>query len=343
MNNQSPAINADYKFIESEEYEKGFAKYYADNIAPLAAKYEPQRENQRFKNIINILTAITVGLGGSFLLVKSSILHGAGRKAGQAVILPPLISWWFFVHKAKRKYFTGLKNEVIPLILKFIGDFQYKSNGEVPYFLMEIHCIRTLFKFEDIITYTKDDSLCTIFEQAFWDVYKYSSTIYLSLEYKKPFDVDLVIISKKINLYIESQDIGISSGLKKAQKKFLESRNFNLYPLPANDKFSQSFELYSNFSDTALINWLNDDIIDALITLDNVFEHKGITLSIKHKQILIILKNKQNSFEAATSYNECTFNASDTKRLLKELHFAIDTISFMEKIANKLPLIEKAA
>jgi hypothetical protein len=330
-----------YEYIETEPYEKGFAEYYKEHIATLAVKYEPKRQQRKFGDVANIITAIAVGSGGVVLLVKSGLLNNAGRKGGRAIIFPPLLAWWFFVRRPRRRYFTALKEEVIPIILKFMGDFKYKPYGKVPDFLFKIHLIKTLFKFEDIITYIKNDVKFTISEQAFWGVYKYSGSIYLAIECKKTFDIDLFIASNKIKQFVDRQDLGIASGLKKAHNNFLKKRNFNTKSFSVNDRFNQAFELYTlEVVDERVVGWLSDDIINWLIALDNSFEGRGIQLSIKHNQILLILSNAQNSFEAANSYNECTFNARDTKKLLKELNSAINTLDFMEKIANQLPHIE---
>lgn len=334
-----------YEYIETEAYEKGFADYYKSRIVPLAEKYEAKRKTNRIKNRINITLAITTSFAAVVALAKTSLVaKSTSRKSGRILLLPPIFCWWFFVHRPKRKYFTALKNDVLPEILKFMGDFKYESSGNSFSYITAHHAEQAgILPFEDIISYKKEGINCKIFERAIWDLHKYSGTIYLALYFSGIIDLDFIIISKKLAQSFKRQNIGIAYGLNEAQKKLLENRHFDKEPVFINSKFEQYFDLYTitiepnDGTYEKITAWLTDDFIDGLITLDNISGGKGIKFSIKYNQVLVKLMSTRNFFEVGISYNNITANAEEIKNLLKELNF---TINFIDMINKKIRAIQ---
>jgi len=192
------AIRLPYEYTETEPYEKGFSEYYQKHIVPLAAKYEEKRKRNKEKNKLNIILAITSGLAGMWLMAKSLPLRG--RNSGKSLILPPIVSWWFFVRRPKRKYFTAQKEEVLPLVLKFMGDFNYKSSGYLSPPIIATHTgyyeATNIFQCEDFISYKNENVYCKIFERVFKDVSISIGKIFLYFEFAENFNIDLIYPSQ---------------------------------------------------------------------------------------------------------------------------------------------------
>lgn len=329
-----------YEYVETEPYENGFAEYYKKHIVPLAEDYNASKAINALKNGFNITIALVIGIAGSLGIAKSGMLaHARGRKSGLAIFLPPLASWWYFVQRPRRKYFNTIKEDVLPLILKFMGDFQYEPSKKLPS-IMEDH-IRDIgrFPYEDVISYTKEGINCKIFERAIRDLKKYISSIYIFLELPERINFDFIVISKKRQRFEESREPSILSK-NSIQKSLLNRRNFEEDPITVNDKFDQYFSLYTSNFDESPISWFNDDFVAALIAFDSAFNGYGIKFSVKPNSVLLVIFNNQNSFEVGDSYKDIAANANNIKTLLKELNLAFNAVDIISK---KIRGMEKMA
>ena len=326
-------IRLPYEYMETESYEKGFAEYYQKYIVPLAIKYEEKRIKNQIKNRINIAIAVIAGFAGiSFFakfVVPKLVVHSS-RGKGNILLIPPILSWWFFVRRPKRKYFTALKKDIIPLVLKFLGDFNYQASGYLSSEIIGTHTgyyeAINIFPCEDIISYRKKEFYCRIIERTFWDLNKSVGNVFLYFEFADNSGLDIVIFSKKLN----DNHTGLN-------KKLLTRRNLEKNIILGNTKFDQHFKLYAQEQEKT-INWIEDDFIDELVYLDNAFNKDGLVFSIKDNQVFATLGSNQNLFEAGTSYNDPTANAADIKNLLKEINFTINLVEIINKRIQSLQI-----
>lgn len=323
-----------YKYEETEPYEKGFANYYEQNIVPLAQKFEPIRKKKKIQHIGNITFALLSGLGSSWLIAKSTwFLQSRARKKGNILILPPMLSWWLCVKTPQIKYFNSVKKEITPLILEFMGSFEYSVYEKLDTSLFKLHLGYQFFlkkyKCEDVISYEKNGFKCKIIEKTFWDIFGTTGKVFILLEANHTFPVDAVIENN--NRHKED---------KKRLRSLVKKRNLNNKPTALNSDFDENFLLYLSETNNN-IEWISDSFIKELTLLNQVFDQQGLIFSIKDKQIFVELESKSNLFETGYSYSPPAVNAIDIKRLLKELDFVIKLADILSERAIKLRKQEK--
>ncbi len=303
-----------YRYDEEEEFEKGFAEYYEKHIVPIGKKHEPSRNKRQIIHFFNIIIAGATGLGTSWAIIKSAWFAKAAsnnRKSGNILLLPPMFCWWFFVHRPRRKYFNALKEDIVPLILKFIGDFKYSVSGNISEKILKTHTGYSptgfnMFSCEDVISYNNDGYYCTILERTFWDIKKPTGKIFIYIKSKQSFGIDAVIISRKRDKTNKITDA-----------KLLKKRKLNTSPILVNSTFDKFFKLHTN--NDQINKWISESFIKTLINLNYVFDKDGLVFSVKDNSIFIELESSGNFFEVGTSHNVPVANVSDIRNLLKEL------------------------
>ncbi|MEZ5692216.1 MAG: DUF3137 domain-containing protein [Rickettsiales bacterium] len=327
-------INHPYTFVETEPYEKGFAAYYTEHIVPIAKTYEKNRKNIIKKNRVNALLAVTTGIGSSFAMIKSAWIVktiSKTRKGGRLLLIPPLICWWFFVRRPKRKYFSGQKEKVMRPILKFMGDFNYESSGNLPAKIIANHTgyfgTANIFPFEDHISYRKGKVSCKIFER--------TGIVFLYFELTDNIGIDAVLTSRKEKgVLSRTQTDELYASLK---KRLLKRRKLNKKPTYIDPKFDQYFDLYLKYGELDT-SWITDKFTDELISLNKAFDKEGMLFSIKDNQVFVELETQHNLFEVGTSYSEHSINAQNIKKLLKELDFTINLTNLINKRLENIQL-----
>jgi hypothetical protein len=318
-----------YEYSETEQFEKGFAEYYKRNILPLADKHEPIREKNKIKNYFNMLCGGCCGLGASWLVFKSAWFAKAANSNGKTsniLLIPPLFFWWLFVRRPINHYFNAVKTDVLPLALKFMGDFTYSAKGNIPIDLLFFHTGYATWgmadRCEDIITYTKDDSICKIFEKTTKDIKKNIGVLYIYFKFQNSLNVDAIIQSK----HNDSQLSFVQNRLRKKRELTQE--------LTYKHEFDDNFELY--IKDQVKPIWLTDGFIKELLKLNKLFDKQGLTFSILNNEMFIHLPSHQNLFEAGSCYDHPAINASDIKKLLGELNFVINITDEIHKRGQKI-------
>ncbi|MGH1378950.1 MAG: DUF3137 domain-containing protein [Alphaproteobacteria bacterium] len=318
-----------YTYIEEEEFEKGFSAYYTENIVPLAKKHEPKRTKYRIVDAASIVLASVTGVGTSWFIIKTAWfakVASGNRKSGNILALPPMFCWWFFVHRPRRKYFSALKEEVVPVILKYIGDFKYSTSGSISERILQKHTgyfsAFNLFECEDIISFKKHGCSCTILERTFWDIKKPTGKVFLYIKSEHCFNVDAVIFSKNR-----------SKGNAYTNKRLLKNRRINRKSSFINSEFNNNFSLHTN--DLRINKWiLQRSFIQILLALSTVFDQDGMVFSVKGNEIFIELESKGNFFEVGTNYSVAIANPNDIRNFLKELMTVMNLIEVLSEIAS---------
>ncbi len=335
-----------YKYKEEYPFEEGFAQYYEKYIVPLAEKYEVERIKQRDGLFKRQIIAVISGIGLSVLMVKSKIFHSNGRQshgAAKALLLPPIVAWWFFIRRPRNNYFDALKEEVLPKILAFMGEFHYEVKGKFHYSVIQEHVGLANFMYgiaacEDIITYKKEGVQCRIYERTFWTIHDglksgYVGSIFIELTAPFDFEIDAVIFDKEN---------------EKFHQKLIKKRGLVGEKIPISGEFDEVFSLYQRqekkdvvapqetlddifssaqreeeIAKTEPPKWLEQEFINELYEMNKLFDRTGLSFSIKGNKIVLQLQTKRNLFEPGTSFDDLVFNEKDIKALLKELDFVI--------------------
>lgn len=302
-----------YRYTEEEDFEKGFAQYYHEHIVPLGEKHNPKRKKRQIFHHMSAVTAVISGFGMSFLMIKSAWfakLAQGNRKSGIILLLPPIFLWWFLVQRPRRKYFQALKEDIVPKILKFFGDFKYSVSGDISEHLFSTHTgynyLFKLFSCEDVISFKKNDLSCTVLERTFWDIKKPTGKVFIYIKSKHSFDVDAVIISKARDKVFRAAD-----------KKLLIKRNLNCSAALVGLFFDEHFLMHTN--DVRINKLLSEEFIKNLMLLNSVFDKDGMVLSIKNNEIFIELESKGNLFEIGTNHSVPVANPADIRNFLREL------------------------
>lgn len=318
-----------YEYIETEDFEKGFADYYKHNIVPLALKHEPGRKSKRWINVFNVLLAIALGsISVKAIYTSAWFIKSTAHKKGNILLLPPIFFWWLLVRRPRVKYFTALKIEVLPKILAFFGAFHYLPNGSTKHkisFHYWQHSMEEVWvESEDLITFKKDGITVQLFERTSQGIYKFSGKLFILLQVPNRFSAEMLIFSKPRY-----------KGDDGKQKKALSQRD-NLFKIEVEHQaFNKLFNVYTSNGKTAR-QWLNAEFINELLVLDSVFEKKGVTCSIRGRELLVELETEHNLFEVARCYDNPIVNASDIKKLLKETDFIMGIVNRLCQHSNTL-------
>ncbi len=321
-----------YKYIEEEDFEKGFAQHYEEHIVPLAQKHDRKRPQRLLIDYTNIFAALTSGLGTSFFIFKSvwfAKYAQSSRKAGQILLLPPMFFWWLIVHLPRRKYFQAIKKELVPEILKFYGVFKYSESGEISKRILYTHTSYTpllnSFSCEDIISFKKDDLSCTIVEKTYWDMKQPLGKVFMYIKSNYSFDIDAVIISK--------------TRARLADKKILKRRKLTSKSALISPIFNKNFRMHTN--DLRINKLLSENFINTLNHLNSVYDQDGLVFSIKDNEIFIELESKGNLFEIGEKHNVAVANSTDIRNFLHELTATFKLIETITQTLNEANLIRR--
>lgn len=320
-----------YEFIETEEYEKGFAEFYKERIVPLAPEHEKYRKKQWFTESFLMVFSIIAGVAISFYVGKSSWFLELAKEDGRAfyaLIFPPFFAWFFLVIKPRRKYFNTLKQQVAPVILEFYGNFTYNDKGYLSETDVPKHCIFDdavlgTFPCEDIITFQVDGICVQIMEKTSWEPLQYHGHVYMIFTYPFKFEGEALIIGKKSKRRFNS---GKKAELEHRNKTLKKRKKGTIYfsrerLLKKNftqNEFNEHFDYYSN--DYGLDQLFCEYFMAELINLGKAYEGDGLLLSVTENQILLEIESHQNLFEIGSSYDFPVFNHYEIKQFIKDLH-----------------------
>ena len=347
-----------YEFVETEPHEKGFADFYKKAIVPLAEKHNDEFNRRWYVNLFNKSLAVTSEIVLTLVTIKYLFFANSLPKAmaalGANAYFPPFISWWLLVHRTNKEYFSAIKQEVIPVILKFKGEFAYYTNRKFPveelnnYNLFSKEDFSTA-KCDDFIEYKDDQILLRIFENIKWS-FRGPSYTYLTFEYPYNFPGEAIIYSKKLKKQHEKRilkylsihnkknykdnfsptdDLSISQLKRKKDSvyKAFKERSF------LQDTYNDLFYIFSNNEEVEKL--FCNEFIEYLTYIGYLFEDDGLILSVKKNYLVIEIPTKIDLFEIVTDYDTPLLNAIGIKWLLKELYLAIETVDMINSIIKR--------
>jgi len=326
-----------YTYKETSDFEKGFAEYYEKHILPLKDQLEPQRSSVESKEPRNKFFAITLSIFsfiGVMFTGKFYALTG-GKAFGKLIVGVCVGIWWLFVGRHRTKYFYAAKEQIVPLLLKFIGDFSYEPKGKIDDEIIKSHlifpngfhnknsedCIKGVYKGVNI-------QISEISIHKYDNAYLFKGLL-IFLENVSTLEGSIII--KPCDSFFSSSEEG--SMKKKA----------NLIPYKTeSEQFDFEFKIYASSQEIAQ-KLLTPTFQSKLLGLNMIFSGSGLRCSYINKNILIAVPSTENLFETGT-IDIPSINADNIKRMLNEIKAVlgiVDSLLSIQKMLVKYIRISK--
>ncbi len=310
-------------FIETEPYEKGFAKHYEANIKPHVTEFEKFRvetlEEASKRTKISALLITVLIIGTIFIMLTNS----------DAEFFPIMIAFIMariWIYTPLNKYKFSIKEKIFPNIFSFIGDYKYSHKCPDRVKELEESTIipsHTIESSEDQIKGEYKGVKIDLFETNLEVKSGKNSTesvfkgVIINLSMHKTFNGQTII----------KKDFGkvfnwITSASHKFEQVALEDPTFE-----------KIFEVYSSNQIEARY-LLTTAFMERLIKLKESFKGQKIECSFYDNKLLIMIALKENMFEPDSIYNSEDFT-DDSKKLLKDMHIIfsiIDTLKLNQNI-----------
>lgn len=318
-----------YEYKEQAPYETGFAEYYKEHIVPLAEVLEPQKRRIEKEWPFRVISAVLCSIGALILLIKKGLFLLKARKGGGLLVAIPASFWWWFVRRPREKFFVAQKVKVLPKIVSFCGNFNYKLEDDIQRkaLIRELasHAIfkKCLYiKLQDWITGKKDGASIEIVEAEMHSRkgQEFRGVIIL-LTFPFRFEQELVLTNhkKRIIHYLQGRR------MKRRNSRLSEIEMLNI-----NDAvFKRVFCAYTT-SPEFTRQVLTGTFRAELLKLNHAFNREGMECSIKGDTMMVALTTDHNMFEVGTVMDRPIVNAEDIKRVLAEIHTSITIAAMLQ-------------
>jgi len=315
-------------FIEQKKYEKGFAKYYQENLLPLVKEFE----ERRLKRLGQARIFLLLSFPGAIGIITGVVYYYkfyAPSDLDQDYFTPAVLlalSLFYFALWPLRKYKARIKGKIFPKVFNFFGDFKYNSKCsggrlEVLEDSQILPNYNRLFCEDEVVGCYKNVAI-DFFETRLTRVNghgKSRGTQYLFTGVMVLFDVKKNFKGKTIIV----QDHGkIGNWLK---KKFKALENVKL----EDPRFEKMFEVYS--SDQIEARYLlTTSFMERLLALGSLLKSSNIEASFFNDKLLIKFTTKGlKMFEPKTPLYPEDF-VDDCRKCLKEIALMCSIIDVLK-------------
>lgn len=318
-------------FVETHEHEKGFAQFYNQNIKTIAQDFERNRvaalfESRNRLRKVYILDAI---LFIAFIIlcfsdltpsIKQFFLHLSKGDDGSEILIFSAIAIIFLPFYWARipitNYQEKVKEEVIPIVLKFFKNFEYKQNDKA-----------NLEKFQKSkIIPEKCDRFFSydLIKGSFEGINFEFCEIFISIEKKYHFSGISLLIKLNKNFNSRTIILGGSEENSVRKKIIKELKEIKL----EDPKFNNIFNVYGSNQIEARY-FLTTSLMERILELTQSFSGKPINLSLFDDNLLIMIPTLQNLFEAKDIGKSVNF-VDDCKIWLAEMESIFDVIRVLK-------------
>ncbi len=325
-------------FIETEPYEKGFAKHYEENIKPHVDAFEEKRIISLKKVSIHIRIAICIVI--MLLFCTTLILNLFELDANSIKILTTVVVFifcalalWVYesTHKCD-KYEKLVRSEIFTKIISFIESFQY-----VPQCSLQNY---TGTRYTSLIEppQNTDNSF-----QRVRDFYNQDIKGDISGNYK---DVNINIFGVGI---MEDRGKCFKEYLGQTVISFSLNKNFNSSTMVVSKsyitvtelervklediKFESIFDIYSDNQVEARY-LLTTSFMNRLIKLSKFFGSKSMECIFDNNKLFIRVSGEKSLFNSGSIYQPVNF-VEDSKILLKEMNIIFNIVDSL-KISHNI-------
>jgi hypothetical protein len=312
------------RFQETADYEKGFTEYFNEKIRPVIRDLEQTRllKLQEIEKIKPKAQAVFIG-GFIFGLVLTFLQHNAGY-----LLFSVLITWGIkaAMLAAPISAFAGeYKQKIIPLIVKFFGDFSYSQKVEPPYDALTASGLFDYFSSVSGDDYIEGNYKGTHFK--FWEVLLYRPTNRKNGGTTTVFNGMILLIDVKKSFAGETI---VKRDSQKGLWAMLTGKSRGLKNVKINDtEFEKIFEVYSSDENEAL-TLVNPDFIRRMMQLNAAYPTSMVRCSfLGGKMILAISYNVGEAsgklFEMG-SFDKALTDTADIHKYLAQMNSILKVI-----------------
>ena len=309
-------------FTEDEPYEVGFAEHYEKHLKPRVVEFENARiaalkeaRSRLFKMLPVMGAALIFGIYALFLsgwsddetdvsmLGVFGVLFGAG--------------WW--INKTLKQYQTSIKSDIFPIIVSFLGEYQYTAEIDDRIDQYDDFGIVPSHKSE-----SSEDQIVGTYKGVHLDLFETHLTKRNGRSTATVFKG--IVITLSLNKTFEGKTI-----VKKDRGRlanWVSDKFSSLEPVNLEDpRFEKEFEVYSTDQVEARY-LLTTSFMERLIDLREGFGGQGIQCSFYQNQLLMMISIERDMFEPGSIFEHEDF-VDDAKSLLKEMNIIyqiVDTL-----------------
>lgn len=331
-------------FVETEEYERGFAEHYNKFVKPYVDKFEEVRQNalktkKRRCRIFRLLSILVI-------LILNQI--------SKYTDCDPIVLIFIFIafvsigitaiNLPRNIYKNSIKLFLFPNIISFFGDFEYSPNSHsIPPHTLESNKFEVITDpfYENYVDELKDCGIIPIYSSE-------TSEDKVSGEYKRvKIDFFQTVLCKNNSsngsgLVFKGVIISISvhksfSGrtiIKTASGMLIKEEPENLHIVNLEDPyFEKIFEVYS--SDQIEARYLiTTSFMERLLQLTEAYGSNKIECSFYDNRLVIMIPIKRNLFTPTSSIFKASNFIDDARILLKEMHLILQIIDILKLDQN---------
>jgi len=314
-------------FVETEEYEAGFANHYQQHLKEKVVRFEEARLAALKNAQRNLLISIPL-----FLLVPACafglpfVIQFEDYPVPFA-FMAIFLSWsglWWFVTRSLKMYQQSIKTEIFPNILSFVGDFAYSPQTNQSAKQFEDSDIVPRFHRE-----TSEDHIKGGYKGV--EVELFETHLKRRKKTKKSTSYVTVFRGLFITLSMNKNFSGKTIVKRDAGKvgNWLQSSTQSLDKVRLEDPtFEKLFEVYSTDQIEARY-LLTVTFMERLTELAGVFGGQSIECCFDRNHLLLKIPLKKNLFEPGSIFEPEDF-IDDSKSLLKELNLIFGIVDILK-------------
>ncbi len=304
------------EYIETEEYEKGFAEHYAKHILPLADEFKDYKQ-ERSNHWMRVFLTLSLGGGLCFYFIKYSFL--SDYEYIEYISFLCFVSvWLWFVTFPKIDYFSTFKGRLITEILRFYGDqnVSYKDKISLP---SNIFNHFFLFQYKKnvrhLVNYSKDNTHFCLFKSchipsSFFDKEQNFLSLNIHIEFDFSLGTSCVFSSKGQHGFLMDRKSKYERNLPALKKAKYA---------PISIPFNKNFKGYSTDIDK-IRKIFTEQLVNKFIELYHSHGQNGLICFIDDNKMLLELISRKNYFNFTSSFGSPIFHLDDIKKLVKEIN-----------------------
>ena len=322
-------INNQNKFVfkEKTKYDKGFSRFYAENLYPLIERFNAERKIALKKTAKNLLIFVVISAIFYCFFCKVKIW---------LILMCVLIVIYFIIFLSVFSpifaYENKIREKIYKQIFKFVGPFEYTYwyTKDISYIkdskLFGVSSKESVFNFIDgvydghrinifNITLSKSDPIVILkpgYRRVIWIQF---DGLIIHISINKPF------VGK--TLLLKKDGFGFSFKDHHLQKKYGFEKIKIEYP-----KFNKIFKAFSTDKNEADY-LLTEDFMKGLVSLSNLFKRSKIEASFYNNSLLIAIQGYKNNFEPRTVFLKNTF-VSDARKIINQMGLILEVIDLLK-------------
>lgn len=318
---------ASYRFQERADYEKGFAAYYDEKIKPVVKQLDQTRTekleqvkknrpkaNMIFFGVLAVAISLTYLTRSVFFLIVGVIIAWASRN--------------HMINGPKDELAGMIKEQVIPLVVKFFGNYEYSSHGEIGEEILSKSKI-----FESFNRYSSEDYITGRYRDTQFAFAEIDLAYHSSGGRHHSGSTRTVFKGMAIVLQMSRPATGMTAVKGEGQKglwAWMTGKSGGLQNVKfENPEFEKIFEVYSTDENEAR-SLVTPDFIQRLMKLKQMYSSSAVRCCFFENRLLLAVSRGEsekgdNMFEAGVS-QDMEINLDDLHAYLAQFKGILDII-----------------